>query len=279
MTVLTAAGPVQVRLLGPVDLRINGSSAPVAGLRRLAVLAVLALQVGEVVSTNHLIDVVWSGRAPRTAANTLQRHVSYLRSLLGSKTAIGYQSPGYILNLDGEATDALAAARLIGVGMTAIDPTQRVQHLQTAIGLWRGQPLMDVVALPRLNEQAERLNHLLLQAKQSLAQARLALGQNVQAINELEPLTRKHPLHEQIHTQLILALYRVGRQHDALAVYERLRAALRNDLGIEPSSFVRDLHLAILRQDSSLIQTPRDHALLPHLQKVHDHGGIGVVSA
>jgi DNA-binding SARP family transcriptional activator len=244
-------GPTQalIRLLGPVDMRVNGVVRMVSGLRRKAVLAELALNAGEVVSTNRLIDVVWGDRAPLTATNTLQSHVSHLRRLLGVKDAIRWQAPGYLLELPGEATDLAIAQRLIRLGTTSTDVNERERHLQAAVSLWRGQSLMDVAGLIRLADQAERLNQLLLQAELALAQTWSDLGLYAQAVESLEALVRDYPLQEQIHAQLMLTLYRAGRQGDALAVYRRLRAALNDELGIEPGRAVRELETRILRQD------------------------------
>ena len=243
---------VQIRLLGPVDVSVAGTIRPVSGLRRKALLAVLALHHGEVVSTGQLIDVVWGEQAPQTATNTLQSHVSHLRRVLGSKNAIRSQSTGYILDLDGEATDVTVAERLIGLAATTSDISERIRQLRAAVELWRGPALMDVAGPIRLEEQTTRLNHLLLQAKLALAEARLEVGEHTHVVTDLESLTREYPLHEQIHGQLMLALYRSGRQGDALAVYRRLRSALKNDLGIDPSQPVRELEAAILRQDAVL---------------------------
>jgi DNA-binding SARP family transcriptional activator len=250
-----APDQTQVRLLGPVDLSVGGEVRPVTGLRRKAVLAVLALHAGEVVSTGQLIDAVWGEQVPQTAVNTLQSHISHLRRVFGTKNTIRSRFPGYVLALDGDSTDVMVAERLIRLGMTTTAPEHRIRHLESAIALWRGQALIDVVSLIRLEEQAERLNQLLLQAKQALVAARLALGLHGQVVEDLQSLVLEHPLHEQLHGQLMLALYRVGRQGDALAVYRRLRSALSAELGIAPGQAVRDLETAILRQDVVLDPT------------------------
>jgi DNA-binding SARP family transcriptional activator len=246
------AAQIQVRLLGSVDLSVDGVIRQVAGLRRKAVLAVLALHVGELVNASYLIDVVWGDQAPATATNTLQSHVSHLRRVFASKDVIRSRLPGYVLDLPPEATDVGVAERLIRLGLTAPDPADQVRHLTSAIKLWRGRALSDLPGLVRLQEHTERLNYLLLQAKQSLAEVHLRLGEHARVVEDLRPLTVEHPLHEQIHAQFMLALYRTGRQGDALAVYRRLRAALTDDLGIEPSQPLRDLETAILRQDAAL---------------------------
>jgi DNA-binding SARP family transcriptional activator len=242
----------QISLLGPLEVRVDGVMRPVLGHRRRTVLAVLALHAGEIVSVDRLIDVVWGDRPPRTAINTLQSHVSYLRRVIGDKAGIVARPPGYLLDLGGDLTDVATAERLIQVGTRLADLPRRVEHLRAALALWRGRPLVDVSASTWLDQQAERLNHLLLQAHQTLAEARLALGENALLAMELQPLIREHPLAERLHAHLMLALYREGRQSEALEVYRRLRSLLSAELGVEPTEPLRQLQLAILRQDADL---------------------------
>ena len=123
---------MQVRLLGPVDVAVEGRSRPVNGLRRKAVLATLALHDGQVVSTDRLVDVVWGRSAPLTVVNALQTHISYLRGVLGSREGIVAQAPGYLLNLGGDGTDARAAERLLAQGRQAADPAQGAKDLHEA---------------------------------------------------------------------------------------------------------------------------------------------------
>jgi DNA-binding SARP family transcriptional activator len=202
---------VKVRLLGPVDIVVNGVSRPVPGPRRQAVLAALALQPTRTVSTDLLIETVWGGAPPNTAANTLQSHVSFLRRTLGDRAAILARPPGYSLDIPGEATDVQSAERLIHQGTQCADPRHGATWLQTAVRLWRGRPLADLAGLPWFDDKARLLEQLHLRARQSLAEARLALGQHAQLVAELEGLRYQHPLHEEIHGLLILALYRCGR--------------------------------------------------------------------
>jgi DNA-binding SARP family transcriptional activator len=243
---------MQVRLLGPVDVVVHGEPRPVHGLRRKAVLAVLALHDGEVVSTDYLADAVWGEDAPATAVNTLQSHVSYLRGVLETKTAILARPPGYVLELPGDGTDVQMAERLLREGTQQADPADAVRCLQDALALWRGQPLADVADLAWLSTQAERLDLLRMRIRQALSEARLAAGEHAQLVPELEQMVADYPLDERMHGQLMLALYRSGRQADALAVYHRLRHTLDAELGIDPSQVLRDLEAAILQQDPSL---------------------------
>ena len=249
---------VQVRLLGPVDITLRGTTHTVPGVRRKTVLAILALHAGEVVSTDRLTDIVWGEQVPRTAANTLQSHVSFLRRMIGAPAAILARSGGYLLEVGPEATDVAVAERLIRLGTQSADPIDVVRHLKDALALWRGQPLQDIAGAAWTRDHAQRLNILRLTAHKAQVLARLALGQHAQLTAELDPLTPEYQLDEQIHEHLMLALYREGRQSEALRLYERLRAALRHELGIDPSRPLRDLHTAILRQDEALdLASPR----------------------
>ena len=242
---------MQVRLLGPVDVIVDGAPRSVHGLRRTAVLATLALHHGEVVSTSRLVDVGWGAAAPATSLNTLQSHVSYLRAVLGSKGAIRARPPGYVLAVS-EGTDVLLAERLLRQGRQSADPAQSAPHLAAALALWRGPPLADLADLPWLAEQAARLDLLRVEVRRALSEARLAAGEHEALVPELEQMAADRPLDEQARAQLMLALYRSGRQADALAAYQRLRRALADDLGLQPSQSLRDLETAILRQDRAL---------------------------
>jgi DNA-binding SARP family transcriptional activator len=255
MGVFSALGTgtvVRVRLLGPVDVMADGGSRPVCGLRRKAVLATLALHGGETVSTSRLVDAVWGQTAPSTALNTLQSHVSYLRKVLASKAAILARPPGYVLALGDDGTDVQLAERLLQQGARAADPVRGVRELREALALWRGRPLADVAELAWLEEQAVQLDLLRQRVQRALSEARLAAGEHAQLVPDLEQMVADHPLDEQIRGQLMLALYRSGRQADALAAYQRLRRTLAEELGIDPSQALRDLQAAILRQDPSL---------------------------
>jgi DNA-binding SARP family transcriptional activator len=241
-----------IRLLGPVDVLADDGPREVRGLRRKAVLAALALHGGEVVSAGRLAEVVWGEDAPPTVVNTLQTHVSYLRTVLGSKNAIRACRPGYLLDLGGDSSDVQVAERLLREGTSSADPAQAVRHLRTALALWHGQSLADVTGVAWLEEQAVRLDLLCLQVRRALAEARLAAGEHADLVPELEEMVAESPLDERVYGQLMLALYRCGRQADALAVFGRLRAVLAEQLGIDPSPVIRHLQTAILRQDEAL---------------------------
>jgi DNA-binding SARP family transcriptional activator len=247
---------MQVRLLGPVDVLVGETSRPVRGLRRKAVLALLALHRGQVVSTDRLLEVVWGDDAPPTVLNTLQSNISHLRQVLGRREAIASRPPGYVLELDPPATDAALAEHLIEQAARAAHHTDRVRHLRAALELWRGRSLVDVAELDWFAAEGDRLDQLRLRAVRALAESRIALGEHLEVLPELEQLTREHPFDEQLHGNLILALYRAGRQAESLAAFRRLRDALDEELGIEPGPALRDLETAILRQDPELSPAP-----------------------
>lgn len=242
---------MQVRLLGPVDVMTNGVATDVPGLRRKAILAALALSPGELLSTDRLLDIVWGiGTAARV--NTLQSHVSSLRRVLGGRASIIARPPGYQLNLAGDASDLATARRLIERGEQDSDQAGGAAAFRSALALWRGQSLADLADLSWFGEQAQQLELLRLRAVEGFARARLELGEGAGLVPELESLAHQHPFHERLHAHLMLALYRAGRQHDALAVYTRLAGRLDEELGIKPGSSLRDLYLAVLRQDNGL---------------------------
>jgi DNA-binding SARP family transcriptional activator len=243
---------MRVRLLGPVDVLAGGIERPVSGLRRKAVLATLALRAGEIVSADRLSDIVWGKDSPSIAPNTLQSHVSYLRTVLGSKIAIRSAPPGYVLDLAGDGTDVRLAERLLRDAAALPDPVRAVGLLREALALWRGKPLADVPGISWLEDQTSRLDLLRTDIRLALTEARLATGEHALLVPDLTQLVAEQPLDERVHAQLMLALYRSGRQADALAAFHQLRATLDEQLGIDPSQRLRDLELAILRQDVAL---------------------------
>ena len=237
-----------VRLLGPVDVSVDGRVRPVTGLRRRAVIAALALQAGQTVSAAGLIKIVWGCSPPATAWNTLQRHVSALRGAPGVRAPIVGRPPGYLLDIPSDATDVAQAEALIRRGRPD-DPQEAAARLRRAVGLWRSRALFDLTSLPWFEEQSARLEEMRLEAVQALIEIRLSLGEHESLIPELEALVDAYPFRENLHRLLMLALYAAGRQADALTAYRRLQRNLREELALEPSPPLRELELAILRQD------------------------------
>jgi DNA-binding SARP family transcriptional activator/tetratricopeptide (TPR) repeat protein len=249
--------------LGPVGVSVDDESRPLNGPRRKALLAVLALRRGEIVSIDWLVDVVWGDDAPSTGLNTVQSHVSHLRRILGSRAVIVSRPPGYVLNLDMGCVDVEVAERLIEQAQRSPDHAYRCGQLQLALDLWDGPALVDVAGLTWLDEQAQRLERLRWHAERMLIDSRLELGEHAALLPQLERLSADHPFDEQVHRHLILALYRSGRQADALAAYAGVRLALNETLGLDPSRELRELETAILQQDPSLEVTAPARAASP----------------
>lgn len=249
---------MRVRILGPID--VTGPQGPrqVPGLRRKAVLAALALEPGQPVGAERLAELVWGGDAPATVRNTVQHHVSYLRRVLGDPAAIQAVPMGYLLQGDAahDVSDAQAAERLVQEASRERAWERRAELADAAIALWRGPALADVLELPGFQGPAWRLQELRLRARRLLVDSRLALGLVEQAVEEAEALHRDHPLDEPAGGLLMLALYRAGRQADALTVYSGIRRGLRDELGLDPGAALQDLETAILRQNAELLLTP-----------------------
>ncbi|MEZ0110949.1 DNA-binding SARP family transcriptional activator [Catenulispora sp. EB89] len=247
---------MQVRILGPIEIAGPEGSCEVSGLRRKAVLAALAVEPGRVVSTERLAAAVWDGQAPTTVRNTLQAHISYLRRAFGDPDAIRAVSPGYLLRLGVEATDAEAAGRLIQEAAREEDPARRTARAQEAVALWRGPALADVADLAAFHGWAQRLDDLRVRARRLLIDCLLTLGRVNQAVQDAQELWHENRLHEESAGLLMRALYRAGRQVDALAVYRETSSGLREELGLDPGSALRELEAAILRQDADVLRRP-----------------------
>ncbi|WP_432837825.1 AfsR/SARP family transcriptional regulator [Dactylosporangium sp. CA-092794] len=252
-----------VRLLGPIGVVLHGTAVPVAGVRRKAVLAALALSPGQIISAERLIDIVWSDNVPATAGNTLQQHVSHLRGLFRTRDAIVAAAPGYKLDLAGDATDLRTAERLIARAERIEDPAARAAALRGALDLWHSPALADLQEIDWFGAEAGRIELLRTAAFTALVDARLAMGEHTALAGELQALAPHHPLDEVLHAQLILALYRCGRQADALGVLRQIRERLADDLGVDPGRRLRGLETAMLRQDPALEPHPPAVATAP----------------
>jgi class 3 adenylate cyclase len=240
----------EIRLLGPLEAIVAGRRVEVRRRKQRALLALLALRAGEVVSTDRLIDELWGEAPPKAAVGSLQNLVSELRKALGAEALIT-RPPGYLLDVERDAVDAHRFERLAREARD-VAPQQRAMQLREALALWRGAPLADLPYEPFAERQIARLDELRLTAREDLIEAELMLGRHAQLAGDLESLVAKHPFRERLRGQLMLALYRAGRQADALEAYRRAREAFVEELGIEPSTELQRLEQAILRQDSEL---------------------------
>ncbi|HEY3000990.1 MAG TPA: BTAD domain-containing putative transcriptional regulator, partial [Kribbellaceae bacterium] len=239
---------MRIAILGPTDVRVaDGSPVEVRGGRLRALLVRLALDAGRPVSTAALVDALWGDEPPAAVANALQSLVSRLRTALGSTDAVRSGPAGYTLTR--AEVDAAAFERLVTEARSAADPERALSLLTEASALWRGEALADVREAPFAEAPAARLEDLRLAADEDRAAALLAIGRPGSAVAALSPLAVAHPLRERTHELLIRALHASGRQTDALTTYDALRTRLADELGVDPSPRLRDLHVAVLRGD------------------------------
>jgi DNA-binding SARP family transcriptional activator len=245
---------VEVRLLGPMQALKDGRPVTLVGAQARAVLAVLALEPGSVVSVDRLLECLWPAVRPQSAGHALQVYISRLRKALGA-AAISTSAPGYALEVGSDSVDVgrfIALAQAGRADHDAGDFASAETRLREALAVWRGTALADFRYEPFAQLEIARLEDLRLVALEDAVESGLALGRHLELVPELKTLVSEHPLRERPHTQLMLALYRSGRQADALAVYRGAREILVEELGIEPGPELRTLEAAILRQDESL---------------------------
>jgi predicted ATPase/DNA-binding SARP family transcriptional activator len=236
----------------------HGCVLALGGFKQRAVLAILLLHANEVVPSERLIDELWAQRPPGSATKTVQVYVSKLRRALGHELLVTH-GHGYMLRVEPGEMDADRFQSLVGDGrdkLSAGDPRSAGALLREALELWRGPPLADFAGESFATGEIARLEEMRLAALEDRVDADLALGEHAPLVGELEALARQHPLRERLSGQLILALYRAGRQADALAAYRKLSALLREELGLEPSGPLQTLELSILRRDASLDLRP-----------------------
>jgi peptide/nickel transport system substrate-binding protein len=240
--------PLEFRILGPLE--VAGDDGPLelpAGKPR-ALLAVLLLRRGEVVSVDRLVDELWGERPPPTASKNVQGYVARLRRVLGDG-ALLTQAPGYVLRV--EALDAARFQTLVEEARHE-DPAAAAPRLEEALGLWRGPPLADFAYEAFAQDEIRRLEELRLSGLEDRFEADLALGRHEEVVVELESLAREHPLRERLQGLRLIALYRCGRQAEALEAYRTTRRRLVDELGVEPAPELKDLERRILEHDLSL---------------------------
>jgi len=249
---------VEFAVLGPLEVTADGQSLGLAGARTRAVLAILLVHANRVVSSDRLIEELWPGQPAGRAAGSLQVRLSELRRTLrsaGEAGRLATRPPGYLLRVAPGELDALRFGQLAAEGDVALaagDAVTAVRRFDQALGLWRGAALAGFDAVPSARTEAGRLEEQRLAALESRAEALLACGRHRDLIAELATLTTTHPLRERFWYQRMLALYRAGRQADALRVYGELRDILIAELAIEPGPELRELHGRILRHDPAL---------------------------
>jgi class 3 adenylate cyclase len=251
MPQLSDPGALDVRLLGPLEVRRDGLLLKLGGAKPRHLIADLALHLGETVSVDRLIDALWGERPPGSAPHAVEVYVSQLRKELGS--ALLTRPPGYALVLEADQVDLTCFERRVAEGraLSERDPQSASAILRDALGLWRGAPLADFTYAPFAQVEIARLEELRWDALELRIDCDLALGRG-DLVAELQALVAAEPLRERLREQLMLALYRQGRQADALAEYRVARSTLMEQLGVEPNPGLRALEAAILRQDPAL---------------------------
>ena len=265
-------GVVAFRVLGPVTvIAADGRVHHLGTTREAAVLADLLVHAGDVVSVDQLVDDIWRGDPPPSAKATLQTYVKNLRRLIDGdrgarvpEPALVTARPGYVLRTAGDLVDAGRAARLVDEGrriLEAGDEQVAVDRLREATKLWHGRPFGELGGESYLRGEASRLDELFIVATEERVEAELRLGLHHGLSGELESLAGVYPYRERLWGQLMLALYRSGRQTDALRAYQRVRVALGDEVGVEPGKALRALESAILAHDATLDWRPREPAV------------------
>ena len=242
---------MRFRILGPLEARTGTRPVSIRAAKPRSLLGTLLLHANEVVSTDRLVDELWGERPPQTAAKLVQGYVHSLRGQLGAD-AILTVAPGYRVEIERDELDLMKFEGLTADSRAA--PLERAVELRrAALDLWRGPPLADVELHGPARHEVGRLSELRLATQLDLFEAELALGRHSPLVGELELLVAAHPYQERLRGLLMLALYRSGRQAEALEAYQAARRILSDELGLEPGQALRDLESAILRHDENLL--------------------------
>jgi DNA-binding SARP family transcriptional activator/DNA-binding CsgD family transcriptional regulator len=241
---------MEFRLLGPLEIHEDGRVVPLGAAKQRSLLGVLLLHANETVSVDRLVDELWGERPPARSTKLVQGYVSGLRKHLGAERVVT-RRPGYLVRVETSELDSVEFERLVARARSE-RPEEAARRLREALALWRGPALADVTLEGFAAREAERLNELRFAALLDRIEADLALGRHAELVGELEALIAEHPLRERLRGQLMLALYRAGRQAEALQVYREARRMLTEELGIDPSIELQSLEKAILNQDPAL---------------------------
>jgi DNA-binding SARP family transcriptional activator len=252
----TPEAHVELGILGSFEVRHEGRPVVLGGTKQRALLALLTLHPNEVLSTERLVEELWGDNPPDTATPALQVYVSRLRKALEPNGPpyrfLVTRAPGYAFLLEDGARDVDRFLALVADAHETADPAERAETLREALALWRGEALADLTYEPFVQAEAARLEELRLVALEERIAADLQLGGHTEVVPELESLIAAHPLRDRFRCQLMLALYRSGRQADALATYREGRRLLSDELGLEPGPELQELERQILRHDPAL---------------------------
>ncbi|WP_405688203.1 AAA family ATPase [Streptomyces sp. NBC_01387] len=261
------SGPA-LQVLGPMSAQYGGHDVPLGPPRRRALLALLLIRLGRVVPTTVLVEELWREEPPRRAVATLQSHISHLRRALAPaagpdrSAVLRYRAPGYVLDLPPEQVDVHQFEQLFSAGRRFLarqDPVAARDRLTRALELWRGSPYAEFVTHQPLADESTRLEQVRLTALETSAEAGLVLGRTAEVVTELEREVRQHPSRERLVGHLMTALFRSGRQAEALEVYEWTRSYLVEEYGVDTTAELQRLHTALLRQE---LGEQRSHTVL-----------------
>ena len=247
---------MDIAILGPLEVRVDGRVIPLGGPKQRALLAMLALHANEPVSRDRLIDALWGETPPPSVQQSLDTYLSRLRRALGGDRLVRGHG-GYVLTLAPDELDVERFDRLVREARAAWSPADAEVLFRDALALWRGPALADVLYEPGFNGEAERLEDQRLGVVEDLFDAELARAGGAALVPELERLVHEHPLRERLLGQLMVALYRAGRQGDALAAMQAGRHRLSDELGLEPGPQLQELERRILRHEPTLDGEPR----------------------
>jgi DNA-binding SARP family transcriptional activator len=247
---------LDIRLLGPFEVLVGGRPAEVTGPKRHALLALLALRGSRIVPVEVLVDALWGEQVPAAPRNAVQHHVSRLRAALGAESIVAAPD-GYALA--GATVDALQFEELLARARSAGragDAGQAADLVTRALALWRGRPLQGLPDSPWVGAEAARLEALRTDALEEQFEAALALGEHTEVVGRIRQVLAEHPFRERLWEQLMLSLYRSGRQAEALEAFGQARRGLAEELGVEPGPGLQRLQAAILAHDHALASLP-----------------------
>ncbi|GAA3368952.1 hypothetical protein GCM10020367_09370 [Streptomyces sannanensis] len=278
---------MDISVLGPFRATLSGVPVHLTAVKPRKVFALLALEAGEAVSVAALVEEVWGEHPPRSVQTTLQTYILQIRNAIaaalregaegdslpnGAKSVLVTEPGGYRLDTHGGLLDAHEFDELSSAGHRALnqgDWPAASSYFGGALSLWHGRALSDVQCGPLLEVEATRLDESRMSVLQRRIEADLRLGRHHELVGELSGLAARHPMHEAVHEQLMLALYRVGRRSDALTVYRQLRRCLNQSLGLDPSPSVEQLHRAVLDSSPQLELDPAAAAASPLLARAN----------
>jgi DNA-binding SARP family transcriptional activator len=278
-----ATAGVRFRVLGPLEVVVDRRPIELGRRKQRALLGILLVDADRVVALDRLVDELWDGQPPSQAIASLQAYVSNLRRLLepgrargASPTVLVSQPPGYRLAVAGDDVDARVFETLVTEGHQLLDVGRHADAaavLTQGLALWRGPLLADFPDAPFAQAERARLEELRLSALEDRISADLALGRHAALVAEVEHLVSCHPFRERLHAQHILALYRSGRQADALRTYQNARRTLQEELGIDPNPTLQKLHDEVLRQSPELDWSPPGCGGVPAGNAAEGRGG------